>query len=192
MVEVPAGSFVMGDGEAYCGEDEHMVTLTRSFYLGQTEVTNQEYMEALQWAYDHDYVTADMFNVNDNMDGSWNELLYLAGDGCEMSFADEHFAVDTGKQDHPVKEVTWYGAARYCDWLSMQEGLARAYAHSGIGRAGALVGPLLWAAILPHPRFWVSTIWSATCMSGVTTGTRAVWEQHQERIQRCCWLEPTA
>ena len=27
--------------------------------------------------------------------------------------------------------MTWYGAARYCDWLSMQADLPRAYAHSG-------------------------------------------------------------
>jgi len=27
--------------------------------------------------------------------------------------------------------VTWYGAARYCDWLSLQTGLARAYQHTG-------------------------------------------------------------
>jgi formylglycine-generating enzyme required for sulfatase activity len=30
-----------------------------------------------------------------------------------------------------VKEVSWFGAARYCGWLSLQEGLPRAYAHGG-------------------------------------------------------------
>ena len=32
---------------------------------------------------------------------------------------------------HPVKEVTWYGSVRHCDWLSPQAGLPRAYGHSG-------------------------------------------------------------
>jgi formylglycine-generating enzyme required for sulfatase activity len=28
-----------------------------------------------------------------------------------------------------VRELTWYGAAAYCDWLSLKEGLPRAYDH---------------------------------------------------------------
>ncbi|MFC1572617.1 hypothetical protein ACFL6M_03355 [Candidatus Eisenbacteria bacterium] len=35
MVHVPAGFFIMGDGDAYCGNDELRVTLTRDFLLGQ-------------------------------------------------------------------------------------------------------------------------------------------------------------
>jgi formylglycine-generating enzyme required for sulfatase activity len=31
---------------------------------------------------------------------------------------------------HPAKSVTWYGAVAYCDWLSLQQGLPRAYSHS--------------------------------------------------------------
>ena len=43
MVMVPAGVFIMGDGEWYCcGEDEREVTLTRDFYIGQHDVTSQE------------------------------------------------------------------------------------------------------------------------------------------------------
>jgi len=49
MVVVPAGIFIMGDGTAWCGADEREVTLTRPFCLGQHEVTNQEYLEAVQW-----------------------------------------------------------------------------------------------------------------------------------------------
>jgi len=37
--------------------------------------------------------------------------------------------IRTSYRDHPVREVTWYGAAAYCDWLSLQEGLPRAYDH---------------------------------------------------------------
>ena len=132
MIAVPAGEFEMGDPDAYCAI-EHQVTLTHDFWLGQHEVTNQEYMETLQWALDHvpPLVTATTASVKDDLDGSVAELLDLDDSHCEISFNGGTFTVDVGKEDHPVIEVTWYGAARYCDWLSLASGLARAYEHSG-------------------------------------------------------------
>ncbi|MBU1701428.1 MAG: formylglycine-generating enzyme family protein [Candidatus Eisenbacteria bacterium] len=134
FTHVPAGVFTMGDGAAYCGTDEREVTLTRDFFLGQHEVTNQEYMEAVQWAYDNEYVTATTCTVRDNLDGSTVELLDLDGH-CEISFSDGIFSLrDAGhgiNPDHPVMDVTWYGVVSYCDWLSLQAGLSRAYEHGG-------------------------------------------------------------
>ena len=113
MVTVPAGVFTMGDGTAYCGTQQHQVTLTRDFYLGQHEVTNQEYLGAVQWAYDHGYVTATTTSVRDNLDGSTQALLNLAG-YCEIAFSVGTFTLrDVGygiNPDHPVKQVTWYGS----------------------------------------------------------------------------------
>jgi formylglycine-generating enzyme required for sulfatase activity len=138
MVRIPAGSFVMGDGVAYCGKDERQVTLTRAFYLEQCAVTNQEYLDAVQWAYDNGYVTATTSLVQDNLDRTTMELLDLDSEYCEIEFdgVGTFSLRDAGNgvnPDHPVKEVTWYGAARYCDWLSLQEEppLDRAYEHSG-------------------------------------------------------------
>ena len=134
-VLVSAGSFIMGDGGAYCGQDEREVTLTRDFHLFQHEVTNQEYIDALQWAYDNGRVTVTATSVQDNLDGSSVELLDLDDWACEIEFTRSVFSIrDAGhglNPDHPVKEATWYGAARYCDWLSLQESLARAYEHGG-------------------------------------------------------------
>ena len=133
MVTVPSGSFTMGDGVAYCGQREREVTLTEDFYLGQHEVTNAEYAEALQWAYDHGYVTATTSSVRDAMDESTEELLDLDDSGCEVAFSGGVFTVNAGQEQHPVVEVTWFGAARYCDWLSMasEPPLDRAYDHDG-------------------------------------------------------------
>jgi len=137
-VLVAAGSFTMGDGVAHCGTSERIVTLTRDFYLGRYEVTNQEYVDALQWAYDQDYITVSSSSVQDNLDGSTVELFDLDGVGSEIAFSGGVFSLsDAGHGDnngnHPVKEATWYGAARYCDWLSLQEDppLDRAYEHTG-------------------------------------------------------------
>ncbi len=136
MVYVPPGTFMMGDGEATCGSQEHEVTLTRGFYLGQHEVTNQEYLEALQWAYDHEYVQATTFTVSDKLDESTERLLDLSHACSEIQFdgAGTFTLRDVGPgigPDHPVKMVTWFGMVRFCDWLSLQEGLPRAYEHAG-------------------------------------------------------------
>jgi formylglycine-generating enzyme required for sulfatase activity len=148
MVLVPAGSFIMGamDQISHCGQGEHEVMLTHDFYLGQHEVTNQEFIDALQWAYDNGYVTATTYGAYDNLDGSTALLAVFAVDGSEVQFdgagtfylrespeTQAQIAYPNGYEpaDHPVIEVTWFGAARYCDWLSLQAGLPRAYAHTG-------------------------------------------------------------
>lgn len=142
MVLVPAGTFVMGDGVARCGVDEREVTLTRDLYLSPHEVTNQAYLAALQWAFDHGHVTVTASSVLDNLDGSTEELLMLDSPYCEIQFdgvggfylrqspsgqAESAYPGGYDPANHPVKMVTWRGAARYCDWLSLQAGLPRAY-----------------------------------------------------------------
>ncbi|MCP4545964.1 MAG: formylglycine-generating enzyme family protein [bacterium] len=137
FVLIPAGSFTMGSPLDELGrhpdEQQHEVTLTRSFYVQTTEVTNQQYVAMAQFAYDNDppLVTATSSSLQDNQDGSTQELLDLDSGYCEISFSGGVFTVDSGKENHPVKGVTWYGSACYCDWMSLQADLPKAYDHSG-------------------------------------------------------------
>ena len=144
MTTVPAGIFTQGDGVAWCGVEEREVTLTHDFFLSVTEVTNEEYRSMLQWAYDRGYVRATAVMVTDAL-GTGKELVDLDAEYCEITFDPEtekfglrqaDYALDYAyphgynPADHPMKEVTWYGAASYCDWLSLAEGLDLAYDHS--------------------------------------------------------------
>ncbi len=146
MITVPAGTFIMGDGFATCGVDQREVTLTRAFDLGTYLVTNQEFLESLQWAYDRGYVTVTDAEVLDNLDGSEDVLLKLDSEYAEIQFngqgafylrespstqAQSAYPDGYDPADHPVIMVSWFGAARYCDWLSIRSGLPRAYAHNG-------------------------------------------------------------
>ena len=134
FVAIPIDTFTMGSpaGEIDRGSDEtlHKVTLTTPFYMFTTEVTNQQYAELAQWAYDNGHCTATTSSLQDDLDSSTEELLDLNGDYCEISFTGGTFTVDSGKEEHPVLEVSWYGAVAYCDWLSLREGISRAYNHS--------------------------------------------------------------
>jgi len=111
-------------------EIQHMVTLTHPFEIFPTEVTNQQYADLAQWAYSYSYCTATSSSLLDAFDDSTQELLKLDDSDCEISFSEDVFTVDTGKEDHPVREVTWYGAVAYCDWLSLQSGFSRSYDHT--------------------------------------------------------------
>ena len=134
FVYCPPGTFLMGSPEGELGrvsdETQHQVTLTHGFYVHSTEVTNRQYAELAQWAYNHGFCTATSASLRDNLDGSNQELLDLDAPQRFISFSGGTFTVEEGKEDHPVLEVTWFGSVAYCDWLSLQQGLSRAYNHS--------------------------------------------------------------
>ncbi len=131
FVYVAPGAFTMGSPTNEPGrlsnEAPHQVTLTQGVDVQATEVTNQQYTEMAQWAYDHGHATVAGNGLYDNLDGS-AQLLKLLGPGdYEISFSNGVFSCTN--PDHPVQYVTWYGSAAYCDWLSLQQDLTRAYDH---------------------------------------------------------------
>jgi formylglycine-generating enzyme required for sulfatase activity len=129
---VPPGTFMMGspttEPSRFTNETLHQVTLTRGIYVQTTEVTNQQYRDLAQWAYNNGHVTATTSGLYDNLDGSTQLLKSLGAGSYEITFSAGVFSCIN--PTHPVKYVTWYGAVAYCDWLSLQQGLPRAYNHS--------------------------------------------------------------
>jgi formylglycine-generating enzyme required for sulfatase activity len=107
MVLVPAGTFQMG-GEGTDCEDVHEVTLTRAFYLGLHEVTNREYRDALQWAYDLGHATYDAGSslVRDAMDDPVSPATGRPLGAKSTSHHDGAFAVARGG-GHPMNSMTW-------------------------------------------------------------------------------------
>ena len=120
LVWVLAASFAMGSSsdesryrivELYATgriADEqpvHQVTLD-GFWIQKMEVTNAQYARFLT---EH----------GSNKDAQGHELLDLADTGCEIGLRDGTYAVAAGREDHPVVEVTWYGAKAYAEHYSM-------------------------------------------------------------------------
>ena len=135
IVSVPAGTFTMGDPENEWTSPEHSVELSMPFTIGLHEVTNHEYMSALQWAYDSQHLTVESNSVHSHGEAlfslngviGWDDSL-LVFEYQIPSSVDSLLFFDTGWSPayFPV-EVTWHGAACYCDWLSMLEGLTPFY-----------------------------------------------------------------
>ncbi len=164
LVSIVADDFNQGSSNAEgCRsilEERHEVTLTRDFIMKATEVTNNEYIAMAQWAYDRGYITADRYGINDNLDGSTVELLDLDDGDQEIFFEDGVFRCI--RPNHPVKEVSWYGAVSYCDWLSLYRGFERSYDH------------YTWLCGTTHPtqafgfRLPTESEWEFACRAGST------------------------
>jgi formylglycine-generating enzyme required for sulfatase activity len=142
FVVISRGSYTRGapvdePGTYHDERPQHTVVLTHDFYIQTTEVTNQQYMDMLQWAADHGLVTATDTVVWDNMDFSEEALYYLNEPTSEIAYSNGTFSLRDAaghgiNPDHPVFHVTWFGAAAYCDWLTIRysiEGIPLAYDH---------------------------------------------------------------
>jgi len=122
MVEVQGGTYTMGDIWGGGDSDEtltHEVTVS-SFYMSKYEVTHADYIEFL-----------NSRGVSGGGSYNGNELIDMDDGDCAVAHDGSSFYFDgssrASDEQCPVIEVTWYGAAEYCNWLSEQEGLTKAY-----------------------------------------------------------------
>jgi formylglycine-generating enzyme required for sulfatase activity len=111
---VPGGCYQMGCGPwiENCDNDEkpvHEVCLD-GFWIGKYEVTNAHYVLFL----------------NDLKDGVPKGERWVKTK-AEAIFSDiyqysNQFLIEKGHEDHPVVEVSWYGANAFAKWLSEKNG----------------------------------------------------------------------
>lgn len=130
---IPSGEYEMGDHYGFVDpshpSDElplHLVSVD-SFYMGITEVTNQQFVSFLNSGY---------------LDGSLEvkgNIVYLTGSSTIVCFTNEYekyysigfdgksFSIYDFRANHPVVGVMWYGAIAFCNWLSRQNDLEECY-----------------------------------------------------------------
>jgi len=127
MVHVPGGEFQMGDTFAEGHPDEWPVhaVFVDAFYLDTREVTNAQYATALNWAWTQGgLIELSAGAVIQAGSGDWCPYCdtTISHGRSQITWDGNLFGVVTGREDHPMLLVSWYGAAAYCNWRSAMEG----------------------------------------------------------------------
>jgi formylglycine-generating enzyme required for sulfatase activity len=135
MVAIPGGEFEMGDHHDDDNPYElpvHAVSLD-SFFMSKYEITNHQYCDYLNAAYPAQIkvVGGVVYASSDSSNSYPYCVTHSYDDDSQIDFGDPDFSVRTkgGRDmwDDPMVEVSWCGAASYCNWRSSKEGYEACY-----------------------------------------------------------------
>jgi formylglycine-generating enzyme required for sulfatase activity len=176
FIAVPAGKFTMGntgvgDDKIYGQASElpaHEVTLS-AYLIGSCEVTNGQYCDALNWAMAQGFLKTQMgalWTGNGDIYAGENLQIILSFTSfyCDIEYRNGMFKPVTrgglpspasySMDRHPVVQVSWNGAAAYCNWRSQWQGLAPCYDMSAPDWPLTAVPPASGGFRLPTEAEW--------------------------------------
>ena len=103
-VPIPGGSFMMGSDDFAEAESPPHPVAVNPFRMDKFEITNRQYAA---------YLNA----IQRVVDAEGNELVDIGDRDLQLGFTVNGLEIlNPEAADHPVVEVSWYGAVAYCEW----------------------------------------------------------------------------
>lgn len=113
FLEGSGESFSMGSYSGAADEGPVHTVVLPNYFIGEKEITNTDYCRFL--------------NALDSMgqlsvDGTVGSLKYidLEDEDVQIIYKGNKFIAKAGFEQHPVVEVSWYGAKAYCNWYGLR------------------------------------------------------------------------
>ncbi len=110
MISIPAGTFTMGSPSDESGRrdnegPQHTVTVP-AFSIGKSPITNGQYIAFLnQGSYSKKQRKSWIDTKDENKD---SRIINTSGG----------YQIEDNFEEHPVIQVSWFGARAYCNWLA--------------------------------------------------------------------------
>src|SRR3990170_8444556 len=103
MAQIPAGAFLMGSNDGPQDErPQHKVQLA-AYWIDPTPVTNAQFAQFLNAIGPQGPQGERYYDIDDN--------------DARVRRRDGKWLADSGSENYPVVEASWYGALSYCRWL---------------------------------------------------------------------------
>ena len=132
LVLVPGGEFEMGDPWSEHTANErpvHTVYLS-PYHIDTYQVTNEQYADALNWAYDQggliEVIAEGVYKADSGTSYPYCHTT-ASSSSSAISWNGSTFGITSGKERHPMVTVSWYGSVAYCNWRSATDGKPLCY-----------------------------------------------------------------
>ena len=102
MVLISSGSLSMGSDDGNDDEQPIHIVYLDAYYIDKYEVTNAQY--------------AVFLNEQGNQSEGGGYWLDATDSNVRIHKTGDSWQADSGYVEHPVVEVSWYGAKAYCEW----------------------------------------------------------------------------
>ena len=103
MVRIPAGEFMMGSNDGDNDEKPIHKVYLDAYYIDIYEVTNAQFSRFL--------------NEKGNQKEGGVTWLNIGIEYCLIEYKNGKYQPKSGYANHPVIEVSWYGARAYAEWI---------------------------------------------------------------------------